>query len=293
MQSDKIPARNWLPAPVKTGLVMGSVILASLTPAPLAVAGRTDLAAAAVVRSHAAIYRATIPASTFSEGVLIDPTLSTATGFSSSAEQIISSVLSSWPGPPVPTTTTGPTVPQPGIQAYVRQVETNSFDSSNPSFYIAIPAVPGLKHRPNAAAPNFLSQDPTWIRARAQVANVSELATNVANQGATEVANWQLEAWQNSEIYGGVSALAETMPSGPKRIVVWSDLEQNEAPQVAGNLRQAAVLVVQPCNDTAATCQGYAASFKSFLKSLGASSIQFIRPEDAAQAVPAFMKETS
>src|SRR5581483_9452796 len=145
----------------------------------------------------------------------------------------------------------GPTLGRPGLRIFVRQVETSSFDTNNPSLYFSIPAVPGLKQRPDAAASNFLKQDPVWVKGRALVAYTSAVAANSAAQAATAIDAFQLETWQNSEIYGGVSALAEIMPSGPKRIVIFSDLEQNQTAQVAGDLHGASIVVVQPCNDSA------------------------------------------
>ncbi len=246
----------------------------------------------AVLRTGSPMYQPLMTPDTFDEGVCIDPTLSTVTSFASSIQQLVSSTVSTWVTPATaPTSTSVPLPPQPGLNLMVRQVETNSFQSANTFVSIAVPAVPGLAPQPTVTSSNFVSEEPTWDHDKATQTADESAAAGDAVQGAASIQNMQLETWQNSDVAGCVSALATTTASGPRRFVLASDLEQDEPPQIAGNLHDTEILVIQPCDTTAAGCAALQSQWQALLSAQGASSITFVRPEDAAQALPAFMEE--
>jgi hypothetical protein len=237
-------------------------------------------------------YTPSISSATYEEGICIDPTLSTDTAFSATIKSIVVGVVSGWAAAPSAPSDSTPIPSEPGLDLYVRQVETDSFDSNNVALHLAIPAVPGLKVRPSATSSAFLADDPMWRRAASAIATTATAASQSATHDAAAINNMVLETWQNSEIVGCVSALAETVPQGPRSFILASDLEENEPPQITGDLHGTRILVIQPCDGTAASCAALQTSWRALFANQGATDITFIRPEDAAQVLPTFMKET-
>ena len=89
-----------------------------------------------------------------------------------------------------------------------------------------------------------------------------------------------------------MTALGEVMPVGSRRIVLASDLGQNEPPQTSRTLGGAYVLVVQPCDSGNLTrCQQRQVTWRRLLMRDGADDVHFIRPEQASTVVPRFLRE--
>jgi len=235
-------------------------------------------------------YQATVAAPTLDDGVCIDPTTSTPGPFAANVQQIVANTLATWAGPVPPNTLDTATKPRPGVTMVVRQVETNSYLSSNVAVNLSVPSVPGLMAPPPVTSDAFLADDPIWLKGRSAVVAAATAAQSSGTLAAQSVTSMQLESWQNSDIVGCVSALASTMPAGTRRLLLASDLQQNEPPQIAGSLSGTEVLVVQPCNTDASTCTGWADLWQSLLTKAGAASVHFVRPEDAPQDIPSFLR---
>jgi hypothetical protein len=281
------PLDVWIENRLRGVVVLGSLACLLIVPA-CSLVGAKQTTSPGTRASGTRAYEPTISAPTLNVGVCIDPTLSTATPFSQAIESLVAHVVASWAvSPPAPTATMAVS-PHAGLNLWLRQVETNSFDSSNSFLHFVIPSVPGLQGRLDATNPNFIDDDPLWVKARSSVIGKATAALQASSTAAKAIQSWSLETWQDSEIAGCVSGLSDTVPS-PSRFVLASDLEQNEPPQVTGNLSHTTILVVQPCDDTAAKCLNLQASFRNLLSSEGASSIQFIRPEDASTVLPTFL----
>ena len=238
-------------------------------------------------------YRATVPAPTLDDGVCIDPTTSTPGPFAANIQQIVANTLATWTGSVPPATVNTATQPQPGVTMVVRQVETNSYLSSNVDLNVTVPSVPGLIAPPAVTSQAFLTDDPIWLKGRSAVVAAATAAQSSGAKAAQSVTSMQLESWQNSDIVGCVSALASTMPPGNRRLLLASDLQQNEPPQVGGSLTGTEVLVVQPCNTDASSCTGWADLWQELLTKAGASSVRFVRPEDASEDIPPFLRGAS
>lgn len=234
-------------------------------------------------------YRPTIPAPTEEIGFCLDPTLSTAPAFAHDTQQLVAGIVAGWAARAQAVQSTAASAPQPGLDLWMRQVTTNSYDTSNTDLHVQIGAVPGLTARLAATSPDFLADDPAWVAARTTVRTDAAAALRSAIWAAGEIRSWPLATLGNSDIAGCESALAQTVPT-PNRIIVASDLEQNEPPQIAGDLHHTQVLVIQPCNGTASACTGLAARFRTLLARRGARSITGIRPEQAASVLPGFMR---
>ena len=247
------------------------------------------------VSLSAGAYSAAVPAPVNEIGVCIDPTLSTVPGFSGGALELVRSVVAGWAAPSPPTSVSAAIPPQPGLALEIRQVGTNSYATTNPYTIVRIVAVPGLRARPDATSDAFLAEDPVWRRAAGLVRSQATEARRQAVAGAAQVRSITLDDTPNvySEILGCVTSLGQTMAAGSRRsIVLFSDLEQNRPPQAGRYLASTRILVVQPCDSGNATvCGALRTKWRGWLRSEGATTVQFIRPEDASSVVPAFVKE--
>lgn len=246
------------------------------------------------VSASAGSYTATIPAPVADVGSCIDPTLSTVPGFSRSALGLMRGIVQTWAPAPLSTLSEG-TPPQPGLDLEIRQVGTDSYATTNPYLIVRIAAAPGLKPRPAPTSNAFLADDPIWEHAASTVTALGRAARRQARAGAAQIGAITLDDKPGvySEITGCVTALGQTLRGGPGRaIVLFSDLEQNEPPQTGHYLAETRVLVVQACDSgNVAVCQQLRTKWQRWLRDEGATSVQFIRPEQAASAVPAFVKE--
>lgn len=246
------------------------------------------------VGSSAGAYTATVPAPVDGIGVCIDPTLSSVPGFSRSALRLVRGIVGTWASPPPHNLSAGAPF-QPGLNLEIRQVATNSYATTNPYTMVQIVGVPGLKPRPGPTSDGFLADDPAWQHAAARVTAKAVAARRQARAGATQVGAIPLNDKPGvySEIAGCVTALGQTLPTGSsRRIVLFSDLEQNEPPEAGHYLARTRLLIVQACDSgNAAGCAALQQKWRRWLGAEGATSVQFVRPEQAQSAVPAFVKE--
>jgi hypothetical protein len=173
---------------------------------------------------------------------------------------------------------------QPGLNLQMRWVSTNPYGDMN-SLLVQVRAVPRLVKEPAAASPAFVAQDPAWQKGATLVASTAKAAAGDSAKAAQRIASFR---WPHgkSGISACISALVQDLPVGHDALLVASDGEENEPPQVAGNLHHAKVLWVMPCpSGNAAHCAALQASWRGFLGKLGAESVRFIRPESASTAL--------
>jgi hypothetical protein len=241
--------------------------------------------------SDAGGYAPTVPAPTRVRGVCIDPSASTIPDFAQSVRNLLADTVANWGPPPPAATTTTALEPRPGLELELRSVATNSYGSQNPYTAVSIQGVPGLAARPDVRDPGFSEEDPVWGTARDEVVAGAQTADQEAREGADKIRAHPLETSQSSEIAGCVSALAETLPKGSRGLVLASDLEQNEPPQVGGDLADTRVLVIQPCGGDAARCAQLQDQWQRELSARGAPEVRFIRPERALSELPTFLRE--
>jgi hypothetical protein len=245
----------------------------------------------AAAPSVAGVYSPIVPAPTRVRGVCIDPSSSTVADFADSVRGILADTVANWGPPPPAATVTTALDPRPGLELQLRTVATNSYGTQNPHTTVSIQAVPGLAARPDVQDPGFSQEDPVWGKSRDEVVAGAQVAGQEARHGAEAIRVHPLDTSQSSEIAGCVSALAQTLPEGPRRLLLASDLEQNEPPQVSGDLADTRVLVIQPCAGDAARCAALKDQWERELTARGAPEVRFVRPEQALTELPAFLRE--
>lgn len=227
------------------------------------------------------------------DGACIDATLSTIPSFGRTARSLLASVVGAWARQADAAAPNQSIAPSPGLDLDVRQVYTNSYSTQEPEASIQIVGVPGLRPEPATTSTGYLTDDPIWLAARTAVTQAAAEARLEAATGGRTVLGIPLvdQLGNYSEIVGCVTALGETMPSASQRsIVLFSDLEQNEPPQIAPALANTRVLVVQACDGgNVGACTALRIKWRGWLKFEGATSVQFILPYDAASIVPRFL----
>lgn len=179
---------------------------------------------------------------------------------------------------------------QPGLNLQLRWVSTNPYGDMNVRI-VKVRPVPSLIAEPSTSSSNFANDDSTWQSGARQVADIAKDAVADSAKAAGQISSYP---WPNgrSGISACISALIEDLPPGHDVLVVASDGEETEPPQVAGNLHNARVLWVMPCpTGNAAHCTALQATWRAFLGKVGAGSVSFIRPESASATLFAeFMK---
>jgi hypothetical protein len=182
-------------------LVLGAMVMLVSIPACSFVAGNQPETNPAKP-TKADTYSPTVSAPVINVGVCIDPTLSTNTSFSQTIESLVAQVVAGWAESPPPPTITTALSPRSGLNLWLRQVETNSFDSSNAFLHFVIPSVPELQARLDATDPNFINDDPLWVKARSSVIGQATAASQASSAGAKAIQSWPLETWQTARSPG-------------------------------------------------------------------------------------------
>lgn len=179
---------------------------------------------------------------------------------------------------------------QPGLSLQLRWVSTDPFGDMN-VLAVQVHAVPSLVAEPKTTSSSFATDDQAWQTGATLVAGTAKDAVADSVNGAKRINSF---GWPdgNSGISACISALIQDLPPGHDVLIVASDGEENEPPQVAGSLHHAKVLWVMPCpSGNAAHCSTLQTTWKRFLTNVGAASVSFIRPETASTALFAeFMK---
>ena len=262
--------------------------------AALAVAGLLSLSGCSLLGTPRATsttttssLSATQAASTLVGGVCIDSTGSTPGPFAADARELVASTLETWAAPQGAAKVA--MSPRPGLRLHVRQIETNSYKAAQPDLSLAISSTPGLSAEPSVTDPNFATKDQAWVAGRDEVARSRGASDASAAEAAGAVRGMPLLTTQDSDIAGCMSALAEET-SGPRRLAIFSDLEQNVTPNLAGDLTGASILFVQPCNGSASTCSSLKDLWTSVARRAGATSVTFVRPEVSRDAFPDFLR---
>jgi len=214
-------------------------------------------------------------------GVCLDPSRSSNASFAPEQRAMIAESVAGW--------ATGKKATEagaagaPGLDLLIRQVQNDSYGDA-PTLRVSIPSVAGLVPEPKSTSATFAIDDVTWQNAKRDYDSEIAAAADAASEAAARVKAMPLRP-SDSEIAGCVSALATILSPGDRKILLLSDLGQNHAPQIAGDLSRTQVLVVQPCpSGDASTCTTLATDTASSLKSRGATEVAAIRPEAASPA---------
>jgi len=263
---------------VAVGLLAGYKFLSRPAPRPAPPAARGPLL------SHAQALKL---------GACIDPTLSIESSFAPSIRHDLATGIGQLAPPAGPPRTDRRTRAQPAVSLLIREVDTNSF-SSQPGQYAAqvtVSGVHGLTRRrpPPSASAGYTRALAIWSKDSQVVAADRKQAAGDAASAVRTVAALPLDRRKGSfsAITACVSALLVDVPAGGRRgYLVASDLEENEAPQLAGSFGGAPLLIVQTCESgDAGRCQQLLSHFKALMHRLHAGRITVVRPEDAGPAI--------
>lgn len=244
---------------------------------------------APVTAPAARAFDATRPSHTVNARVCADATGSTSDSmpqFGPTMRADLADAIRGWthpaavdPSGSAPVNPTG-TAAQPGLSLQMRWVNTDPLADMN-ALTVTVPAVPGLVPEPAVTSPTFVTDDQAWQTAATGAQHATQSAIDAATAAAQRVATL---GWPdgNSGISACITALIQDLPPGHDALLVASDGEENEPPQIAGNLHGAAVLWIMPCpSGNAAHCAALQRSWQDVLTKLGATSVRFVRPETA------------
>jgi hypothetical protein len=184
--------------------------------------------------------------------------------------------------------------PQPGMDFRMRWVGADPYALLDGIQY-KIPGVPGLVGEPAATDPGFSTNDPSWQADEADVISKSEAAARLAVFAAKGIRSYD---WPRgpSDVWGCISAVTADMPAKDGKVLIFSDGEQNQPPQIAVKLNGAKVLWILPCpSGVADHCEALKRSWRSQLVTLGADpNIQFLYPDSVdASVIEAFLGGSS
>ncbi|MFN8632040.1 MAG: hypothetical protein U0838_17490 [Chloroflexota bacterium] len=225
-------------------------------------------------------------------GECVDPTVSSSAGFACADHAAREDRAPLVPAAPPVDDHRGAAIP--GLRLAVRQVGTTSYSTRSPQVDVRIDTVRSLADRPATSRASFVEDSGKWTAASRARADDWARARDQADRAAAAITAFPLDrAGSRSEIAGCIAALSAVMPRAARRIILASDLGQNEEPQHIEDLLQAAVLVIQPCESgDAAECENRRKTWRDLLERRGAAGVQFIRPEQAPVTVPVFLKGT-
>jgi hypothetical protein len=244
--------------------------------------GAQNNAYAPVSAAPATTFQATRLSYMVNARVCADATGSTSTTmpqFGPNIRAFVATAVRGWARRATSDLTTG-TNAQPGLSLQMRWVNTDPLADMN-ALNVSVPPVDALVAEPDVTSSTFVADDQAWQTAAAKIKADSRTGTEDTAKAAAKVKAFQW-ADGNSGISGCISALIEDLPEGHTALLVASDGEETEPPQVAGNLHDARVLWVMPCpSGNAKHCTDLQSSWKKLLTGLGAKSVKFVRPESA------------
>lgn len=224
-------------------------------------------------------------------GMCADFSSSVDPSFPRTALRALSDVVRRWPSA-ASTASAGPASATSSLDVYARVI-VDSADSFGPQGEIAngsVPSVPSLVAAPTASAhPQDLDGAmASWLTMQSAVNAMRKAAQGVALSLATLLREFSKPPSDGTDIWGCLSALAETLPtSGRRLLVLVTDLAQYGQPQRMGRLNGVRVLVVHICT-RAETCQAQEDQWRVNLTAIGAASVRFVRPELARQEISSF-----
>jgi hypothetical protein len=240
-------------------------------------------------------------AGALSEGACIDPTTSTVSSFSTDIRSDLARAVAGLaPSGTLPTRAegTGPlSQPQPRVDLWIRQVDTHSASTIRTEYAttVSIPGVLGLaQHQPTPGASDYVTQMGSWSQSYQDVQQSRTTAAAAATDASRTIASLPLD--QNPDVYSAISAcisgLLGTVPStGRQSYLIASDLEENEAPQLAGSFRGAPLLVIQACDSgNLSGCQQRLSTFEREMRQLDVGPVTVVRPENASQAIAQWVR---
>jgi hypothetical protein len=250
--------------------ITGCGAVNALTDTPATQAG------APVPATSAAVASAAEP--TDQAGNCVDGTGSSAPSYATKFKAQLATAVSDWAAAP-PANPAGGVPGQPGLHLVLRSVTTASVSTDNSSVDGTIPAVAAIAAEPAPTDPQYNDDLRAWLGAKPGWRRQAATAVAQARKVGGAVRAYQVVRKTNSGVYSCLSGAASELgqvPGNVMRLVVMSDLENNEA-IVGLSLRSARVLLVTVCpTDESTGCPARFAAARSLLLNHGASQVEEI-----------------
>jgi hypothetical protein len=190
---------------------------------------------------------------------------------------------------PVPARDASPA--QPVLRVRVRAISGRAYESAGELLAGEVPGVPPVDAIAAEVDPaeqtDLLVQD--HVR-RSRARDAYDVARREAAGLARRIERLRPPVARCSDVWGAVSAAAETLTASDRRLVVASDMSQHCPANRSGSLRGVRVLIVHVCFD-AKSCGRQAAAARRELRRLGAAAVSYARPETMRAAIAAFVTE--
>lgn len=204
----------------------------------------------------------------------------------------IAEIAEDWPKEPA---RNGASVPWPALDLQVRAIGADSYNVEEPTALLMdglIAGIPSVIEPGHPSEPNFVEWDQAYRRQLAIARGAYKRAARSALRIAQHLRSLDPPSQRRSQVWGCISAAAETMPhTGAPKLAIWSDLKNNVHPQIAGSLRGIHILVIHLC-DHARLCHRQRRAWGSRLKDRGATHVQFIRFDRADQSLADFLRSS-
>lgn len=241
----------------------------------------------------------TVPSSTYvasttpspvAGGLCLDATESSPTQFAASVQSALASTLDGWVGRQKDSPSQGAALSgDPGLTLDVREVESDSYTTTQPQLNISVPSIPTLATEPSPRDSTFAVDEAAWSDARTRrLASIRRARAESASAAASVAGMPLVTNPAESDIQGCIQALAAQLPHGA-HIALASDLEQSTTVNTGQSLTGDSVLVIQSCPDNEAACTARASAWTGWLRESGAPSVTVVRPEVAASALADFL----
>ncbi len=228
------------------------------------------------------------PPETIRGGVCIDGTGSMNSSVIERGIEAVAQAVEGWV--PIVVNDAAGSAPMPALDLVVRKVMgESSLSMDGQVTHVQIPGVPGAMGKPKVGEPGFAQLSIARID---QNNAVSRMADQAARYAADEAGKIRGADWSSggSEISGCIEALALVVPGpGIRRFILVSDLNQT-APEQVGMARFDGVrlLVVHDCI-VASQCIEQSNAWSAALRSRGADTVEFSRPENAVHDIAAWL----
>lgn len=170
---------------------------------------------------------------------------------------------------------------KPGLKVVVRPISRNSYASDN-AVELNLSPLPSI-----SVLKDDESAETTINRLRAKKLRATSVAANKAKVVAlaTALRNWTPPLRRGSDVIGCVLAAASLLSGTEKILYIVSDLEATTDPIDAGvKLNDIKVVVIQTCVK-ATECMTLRTQWETQLRTMGAASVTFYRPEQLPDSI--------
>lgn len=178
---------------------------------------------------------------------------------------------------------------RPGLKVTLRTISGESYRPESLKVSGEVSSIPVIDELKIDGTDDEVIQSSINVEAqhKAAVAAVAD-ARKELHRLADQVENLQLPRSGCSDVQGAISAAAESFRGDSRTLVVISDMDQHCQGNSSGSLAEVDVLIVLVCDDASA-CDARMREWEPHLSE--ARRVEFVRLENAAQAIHGFIAE--